>query len=214
MSQPDRELRHLRALVARLATRHPEEIRSGGRLLTIRKRAPLLHDLAAARSASVGTGGGKKALHERVSLNIGASELHSEIETAVRDWLLHTGYRRGPAAWPPLDRLLVAWWSRVYLDPHLEPQQYAARLAAWISQITDLVDPPHRFEIEAPCPTCGATTVTVDDGGEPKRARALLGTERDPDVRFITCRACGDTWHGLAGGHRLAAEIRDLGRAS
>jgi hypothetical protein len=214
MKHRDPQLRHLRALVARLATKHPEEIRTGGRLLAVRKRTPLLRDLAHARSASVGAGGGRKALHERVSLNLGASELHSEIEAAVRDWLIRTGYVRGSGPWPPLDRLLVAWYSRVYLDPHLEPEHYAPRLAGWISQITDLLDPPHRFEIEAACPTCGADVVEADVDGETKRVRALLGTERDPDVRFVLCRACGATWHGLEGGRRLAAEIDDLRRAS
>lgn len=212
MNDPDRDLRHLRVLVARLATRHPEEIHRHGTLL-VRKRTPLLRDLAHARTASVGAGGGRKALHERVSLNLGASQLHTEIEARVRAWLLGIGWHPG-TAWPPVDRLLVAWWDLIHTEPDLDPSRYAPTLAGWISQITDLLDPPHRFEIEAPCPSCGALDIDLDVDGEPRRGRALLGTERDPDVRFVFCRACQATWHGLDGGHRLAAEIGDLAKAA
>lgn len=204
--QPDPELRRLRALVAKLAQTHTEEVRDRGRLVGVRQAQPLLSDLSHARTASVGRGNGWKAPHERLQLNIGASELHTAIEHRVRDWLARTGWEPHGTR-PPVDRLLRLWYSRVYLDPHLEPEQYRPTLAGWVTAIADLIDPPFRFEIEQPCPECGAGIIDTDVDGEQRRVRALLATERPPDLRLVACRSCGHTWHGETGARRLAEQL-------
>jgi hypothetical protein len=210
----DPELHRLRRLVERLTAEHPEEVRDSGRLIGVRRTAPLLRDLAHARSANVGRGNGWKAPHERLSLNIGASELHTAIEQRVREWLTRTGWQRPGQAWPPVDQLLRAWYARVYLDPHLDPKPYAHHLAGWITAITDLLDPPYRFELGWPCPKCHADVIDGEADGEQTRHRALLATERPPDLRLVACRSCGATWHGEPGARTLAAELGIIPPAS
>lgn len=192
------------ALIGRLTERHDVEIADAEQHVTIRQQAPLLADLAGTLAASVAIGrGAQKALHERLKLNVDAVDLHRSIEHRVRQWAAQTRYRP-PAGWPPLDRLLAIWWRRVQLISPIDVGTYAPTLLEWVEAIEDLIDPPHRRSLRAPCPECGVAYVeTAEEHG-----RALQVVVRQPAERsVVTCRSCGQTWRGLDAAKALAALI-------
>lgn len=198
-------------LIEQLTAEHPVEVRDADRVNTIRQAPPLLADLADARTSSVGYGRGGKAVHERLSLNVDASELLSAIEHRVRRWAARAGIRPTGHRWPPVDVLLRQWWDTVADDPHLHADRYAAKLAGWAEAITDLIDPPFRYTLDGPCPLCGVAYVnTAEDAG-----RALQVIERDPpDRSVVTCRSCEHVWRGIAGARDLAAKLRPEDRTA
>lgn len=201
----DPEPPDLEALVDRLTDAHDLELADTEQHVTIRRQPPLLGALADARTASVGIGrGNSKGLHERLTLNVDASDLQTSIEHAVREWVTRAGYRPAAHRWPPLDRLLRFWWHTVAEDPDLDRRRYARKLAGWVEAIEDLIDPPRRYTLEQPCPECGVAYVETAE----QHGRALQVTARPTaEHSAVTCRSCGHVWRGVTGAKQLAARI-------
>lgn len=199
----------LRDAIDQLTLPHDVEVIDHGKVLGKRRQQALLVKLHNARHSNIGTGSGAQtARHERATLNIAASELYASIEQRIRQWARRAGYER-PDTWPDTAHLLRLWYARTYTDPYLEPAGYVTTLHNWIDAITDLlINPPHRYQLNAPCPTCGHTwTISVVDGVE-ERGHTLNVIERDPaHESTITCRHCGATWHGIDGAEQLAASL-------
>lgn len=189
-------------LIDRLTAEHTEEITDEHGMITAMRRPPLLHDLARARVPSIGVGrGGSQQPHQRVSLDIDAVQLLAKIEQRVRGWAIAAGVRPTGNAWPPVDRVLVAWRD---LDPDPDPAR-ARKLAGWVQAIEDLLDPPRTSTLPDPCPLCGTAYVdTAEVHGRPLQVHTRTPAERSA----ITCRACSHVWHGIDGARTLAAQLR------
>lgn len=195
----------LDGLIEQLANEHEIELRDAEQHSTIRTVPPLLADLAAARTASLGVGrGSAKALHERLALNVDAADLHRAIEHRLREWATQVGIRPGRHGWPPLEALLAAWWRRVQQVSPIDVRSYAGKLAAWAQAIEDLIDPPVRYALKGACPECGSVYVqTAEHAG-----RALEVTARHHSDRSVVhCRSCGHLWQGLDGARELASRL-------
>jgi hypothetical protein len=189
----------LAQLIDRLTRDHLLEISNDdGDLIAIR-RPPLLRELANARTASLGIGrGSAQQPHQRVSLNLEASELLTAIENRIRAWATRDGIRP-LGSWPPAEQVLAAWHTSA--DPVTISPAQARRIADWVQQIEDLIDPPHRYTLTAPCPHCGTGYVNSPDS----HGRALQVIERHPaENSVVTCRGCGTAWHGIDGARTLA----------
>lgn len=207
MSSPDtgNPTVDLRDRVDQLTLPHTVEVRDAGRLLGTRTQPALLVQLRKAITASIGPGNGTKALHERSVHNAGASELYGSIERRVRQWAIRAGVTpNGHDA----TTVLRHWYAAIHASRDLEPAAYSTTLAGWIDAITDLLDPPHRYPLNAPCPVCGQTWATSDQGDpdHEERSHALQVLERDPaHLSSVTCRSCGAVWHGIEGAEALSA---------
>jgi hypothetical protein len=207
MSHPDtgNPTVDLRDRVDQLTLPHTVEVRDAGRLLGTRTQPALLLQLRRAITASIGPGNGTKALHERSVHNARRLRAVRHHRTRVRQWAIRASVT--PNGHDAVT-VLRHWYAAVYASRDLEPQTYAHTLAGWIDAITDLLDPPHRYPLNAPCPICGNTWATTDQGDpdHEERSHALQVLERDPaHLSSVTCKNCGATWHGIEGAEALSA---------
>lgn len=199
----------LRTLVDKLTLPHEVKVTHRGAYLHTRQDPPMLTQLRALCVSTIGPGNdnGTNQRHARTTLNIQASTTYTTIENRIRRWALNAGYNRPTTGWPTPERLLRTWHSLTYLKTGLNTLQYASTLRGWTEAITNLQDPPHRWDINRPCPICRAHILQLDIDGEPVRVRALTALERDPDLYRITCRSCGNQWDGLDACEELAQEL-------
>lgn len=204
------EVPDLTALIDRLTAEHTVEVPDSDGITVAVRRPPLLRDLAAARTASIGVGrGSAQQPHARTMLNVDAADLLTAIETRVRSWAIRAGLTPTGTAWPPVDRVLAAWHDTAGPD-RITPARIR-RLADWVQAIEDLLDPPRRYTLDDPCPLCGTGYVDTAD----THGRALHVTARIPAHRsVVTCRACAHIWPGLDGAHQLMRQIRGEQAAS
>lgn len=109
-------------------------------------------------------------------------DLHSQIAGQIRTWVPGRASTRtklhdlADRPWSPPD---TAWL-----------QAAADTITAWCHQIRDIIDPPRRWTLPAPCPACGTATVHRQDGaGDTVRQPALqLGPHG------CQCQACRHVW--------------------
>ena len=69
-------------------------------------------------------------------------------------------------------------------------------LNRWVTQITELFDPPRTAEIQAPCIVCGTRHVWRQKDGQNIRVSALVFV-RDRETGDTTearCQSCGESW--------------------
>lgn len=197
-------------LLDQLTTTHRVQVHDGGRILGWRTEPALLEQLRRAKTTATtyGSGPGSSQRHSRATINTSAVALYDAIETRVRSWARHAGYTPQTGSWPLPEAVLRWWWAVKKHDPHAD--RYQAPLQAWATAITNLLDPPHRFDIDSPCPVCSAHILEVvdpDDETLTVQIRALAGLERDPDIYRVTCRSCSTEWEGLDAASELADEI-------
>ena len=206
MSSPDtgNPTVDLRDRIDQLTLAHTVEVRDAGRLLGTRTQPALLVQLRRAITANIGPGNGSKAAHERSVHNAGASELYATIERRIRQWAIRAGVTPNGHDAPTV---LRKWHTAINRNHDFTPASYATILAGWIDAITDLLDPPHRYTINAPCPICGRSTVTTGhDPDHQEHGPTLTVIERDPaHLSSVTCRSCGTVWHGIEGAEALSA---------
>lgn len=200
----------LEHLLDQFTRTHKVVMADRGRFLGTRTDQPLLTQLRQAKTTASTYNpdpgeGGALAKHERTTLNTTAVRLYATIETRVHDWAIRAGYRRPTGSWPLPEQILRSWWALAKHD--VDPDGYATQLQAWKAEIGHLLDPPHRFDIDKPCPVCKAHILEVETEGMTKRVRALSGVERDPDIHRVSCRACKTEWDGLDAAQELADEI-------
>jgi hypothetical protein len=186
---------------------HDVKIIDRGTHIATRRDPGLITQLRHARTANIGPGNGSRAKHERLTLNIEASQLYTEIETLTKQWAIRAGYRREGHPWPALEDLLRAWYARAHKRPHFSAAPHLATIEAWTQRILDLLDPPHRFDIDRPCPICGAHIINIRLDDETIQVRALNGIDRDEHDSTVTCRNCGAIWHGHESARELATEL-------
>lgn len=196
----------------------------GGELLGVRTEQALLLKLNAAVVSNLGASHGVGAAgNERTPINVGAVDLLTRITRALHEQqLMLTEDDSRPRAEVSLLRVQLALSNRFFAGALSVGtlDRYTRRLETWVRMIRDLLDPPHRFTLNAPCPVCDAHVVDVEDEhGHVTRTRALLCVERhEAEASTVTCQACGQGWHGVAAARRLslaldaaAAERRNTG---
>jgi hypothetical protein len=203
----------LQDLIDEFTRKHRVEIVDGGRTLGHRWDDALLVQLRHAKTTATtyAADPGASQRHSRTTINARAVALYGTIERQVRSWALAAGYTRQTGTWSLPEAILTAWYARSRQIDDLTA--YTAALTAWKRQIGDLLDPPHRFDIDQPCPICHVWVFTIDatdeqnDTGETRQVRALTGIERTPNLHRITCRACKTEWDGLDAAQELADEL-------
>ena len=179
-----------------------------GQKLTRHVDQSLLYQLRNAISNNLGGGSaGGKAAHERTPFDVAAFTMYEDIDGRVKSWALDAGMTRSGS---PVEDVLRAWfpvWT-VKVIPDELVDRHTAILTRWAVSINDLVDPPTKQELTAPCPLCGQMWATVGKGEETESVRALWAVWRENgDQSFEMCRACDHIWQGVSSMRRLRISI-------
>lgn len=183
-----------------------------------RTNPPLLDWLATAVANNIGGDGGGRPGRERTPIDIGALTLYEEIDGRIRSWLDELGARPGRdvTATQALRTWYALWIGRTRLDGL--DDTYRDILRRWESRIEDILDPPKRIEITAPCPACGTEWRNIglkladgsDDPNDAERVRVLSAVERATlQDSFAVCVACERVWAGVTGMRALRIAIDD-----
>ena len=187
----------------------------------IKKRTnpPLLDWLAQSVGNNIGGGGGGKAARERTPIDIAALTLYEDIDGRVRSWLDELGARPGKDITPTQ---ALRTWYRLWIggrhNEHLE-RAYASIIENWETRIKDVLDPPKRIEITAPCPACGKEWINIglkmadgsDDPDDVERVRVLNAVERENIAEsYALCSACERVWVGVPEMRQLRIWIDDI----
>lgn len=197
-----------------------EEVPEKGISREIKKRTnpPLLDWLRVLVGNNIGGSGGGKAARERTPIDIAALTLYEDIDGRVRSWLDELGARLGKDV--TLTQALKSWhtlWIGRPRDPKLE-DAYADVLTGWKQRVEDILDPPKRIEITAPCPACGKEWVNIglklpdgsDDINDVERVRVLNAVERETlEDSYALCSACDRVWTGVGQMRALRIAIDD-----
>jgi len=170
----------------------------------------LLYQLRNAISGDLGShGGGSKAAHERTPFDVAAFTMYEDIDDRVKSWADDAGMTRSGL---PVEDVLRAWfpvWT-VKVIPDLLVDRHTAILVRWAVGINDLLDPPTKQELTAPCPLCGQMWATVGKGEETESVRALWAVWRENrDESYGMCRACDHMWRGISAMRQLRISIDD-----
>lgn len=181
-----------------------------GQKLVVHKDNSLLHQLRNAISNNLGGGSnGGKAAHERTPFDVAAFTMYEDIDDRVKSWADDAGMTRSGL---PVEDVLRAWfpvWT-VKVIPDLLVDRHTAILVRWAVGINDLLDPPTKQELTAPCPLCGQMWATVGKGEETESVRALWAVWRENgDESYGMCRACDHMWRGISAMRQLRISIDD-----
>lgn len=68
-------------------------------------------------------------------------------------------------------------------------QRAADEIAGWLTRADQILNPPRRMDIAAPCPACDRRWYYHHDGADEIRSAALTVT-----ANGCSCQACGTTW--------------------
>lgn len=160
----------------------PQSRLINNRLVYISSRYMQLQEATEGEQSNTGGGGGSKS---RPPFWTDAFDCLNEIDTAVEVWQpaftgvpptvgrLHHLQKRG---WRPQDVRQIG--------------QITTALVEWTAAIDALLDPPRRWSLPNPCPSCGTTIVYKrDNGGEQIRQPAL---QIGPQGCF--CARCKAHW--------------------
>jgi hypothetical protein len=151
--------------------------------------ASLLDQLRDACRPGMEGGTGSGGTPAPVALN--ALDLLNRIAaTTTSYWHLYTTVRvKGT-----LEDRLQAWAANT--RSHAEDDVHTAEhiTAGWITQITDLFDPPKRQVVDGNCPECGARYTYGIDDGDMVRKPALQVTVIEGGQSYAECGDCGTVW--------------------
>jgi hypothetical protein len=204
---PIAELHRLRTI---LVDDHDVPVEHDGILKGWRREKPLLTQLRKAAAPDMGaTEGGGSAASTKVPLNVGAVDLYDRIRYEAREMHSEAVGKQVGSLLP--DKHLSQWlllftgrW-RQQVASEGEARSAVRKVRGWITNINDLLDPPYRYPILRPCPTCGVSRHTQADG---VLGYALNVTERpNPNDWFIHCVACGTEWAGENAARELSLAI-------
>jgi hypothetical protein len=170
-------LQALADAVAGLCTPLEEYFES--RLITTPSLYLQLRDAVTGEQVNTGGGGGSKS---RPPFWTDAFDLLTEIDTALEIW--QPAFTGVPATVGRLHWLLQRKW-RPQDTKRIET--LVSNLQYWRRRITELLNPPRKWTIAAPCPACQVATVyRKDSTGEPVRQAAL---QIGPDgCQCLNCR--------------------------
>lgn len=157
---------------------------------------PLLDQLLARIQASMGDRVGAGRSGSGVLIDATAFETHEDIDGRLRTWILDLGGTPGARA---LTRELLRHWYRLYIagvHPVGEDERYREVLVRWERRILDVLTPPKRIELTAPCPVCGQEFHRT---GNDEIARVLNAFERESlETSYAMCAACDRVWTGVS----------------
>ena len=151
----------------------------------------LLHQLHAARRSSIGAGSGG-GNGDCGLINMAAYTLWEHIDGATRAILTELGANTRGSLWYCLylfPRIIQAAESAGKIDADTR-DRYEALPAQWVYAIEDLFDPPHQYELTAPCPACGGR-YKID--GDTQQAAVIIPVKRGRAV-IAECRCCNTMW--------------------
>lgn len=179
---------------------------------------PLLDWLRDAIANSMGGSGGGKQARERTPMDVGAFTLYEDIDGRVRSWVNDLGGKPGKDLTPT--QILRSWYVLWNVGNPSERMvaAYAHILEGWVQAVNDILDPPKRIEITAPCPVCGQEWINVglkladgsDDPNDLERVHVLIAVERESiHESFAMCRACDRVWTGTGEMRLLRIAIDD-----
>lgn len=119
-------------------------------------------------------------------IHVDAVDLRMMIDMCVRSWVGGVGLA-GTETPDRLAGLAGHGWApgdEVDLDVMTD------QLAHWCADIDRLLDPPHRWDLIAPCPACGTSTIyRQDNAGETVRQPALSIADGE-----CVCLHCQTVW--------------------
>lgn len=153
-----------------------------GKLLYSDSRYLQLQDSIHGEQVNAGGGGGSKS---QPPCWLDGVQLLDEIDTSVAIW--QPAFTGVP---PTVGRL--RWIEQRSWRPQdcKQIEQITGAVAEWAAEIDALLDPPQRWTLPDPCPSCGAKTAyRRDSGGERVRGPAL-----QIDPQSCRCNACGASW--------------------
>lgn len=159
------------------------------------KHEPLLTQLEeAVRSSFGGSSQGGGSTSGSV-LNSAAFYLASQILSQIGDWCRMVGVRPARDAVSDLTA-----WSIAF---HGDGTWYVSKLETWAKDIAELLDPPRRSPINAPCAVCDATSHTDAEGVvslpvlvEYDSALASYDRAAAEATMRARCRVCDAEWCG------------------
>lgn len=183
---------------------HVHITRNGERV--VRTDAALIEQLHNAVVGNVGgTGGPSRAARERTPLDITAFTLLEQIDGRARSWCAELdGDDKGD-----LTDVLRRWyslWDR-YPRQEVDTRRRTAIVGGWVTQITDIIDPPTKLEITSRCPECGQRWVTRGVGSDAESVGALTAILRDGTEFEASCAGCGHRWVGVSRMRQLRIAI-------
>lgn len=122
-----------------------------------------------------------------------ALSLVVEIDQRVARW--HPSAPTEPADRPVTARRLWALADRKWTpDDVRQVRDMARTVQGWVARGTALLptheDTQHRWELRAPCPACGETTMLVDAGAGETVRRYVLQADRSA----AQCLSCATSW--------------------
>lgn len=151
------------------------------RLVYVPSRYLQLRDAIFGEQVNAGTGGGSKS---RPPFWVDAHDLLHEIDTSVECW--QPAFTGVP---PTVGRL--QWIAQRKWRPQdvRQIEQIARAVAEWAASIDALLDPPAKWSLPNPCPSCNTAIVYRRDGDDMVRQPAL---QIGPNG--CTCQKCKAHW--------------------
>lgn len=207
------------------ATTSTPERKPTGKRMKPRTDPPLLEQLRTAVASNVGgSGGGGKARRERTPIDVAAFATYEDIDGRCRALLTELGGKVGSGV--TTEQALRAWYVLFQAtNPTVADVERRRReIAGWEDRILDVLDPPKKIEILAPCPICGKQWVNIANKGithpdpdDIEQVNALNAFERERlDDCYAMCVACETVWKGVTQMRhlRIAIDEAEAGRVT
>lgn len=120
-------------------------------------------------------------------IHVDAVDLRMMIDMCVRSW---AGGLLGLPGTETPDRLAALTGHGWAPGDEVDLDVMTDQLARWCADIDRLLDPPHRWDLIAPCPACGTSTIyRQDNAGETVRQPALSIADGE-----CVCLHCATVW--------------------
>jgi hypothetical protein len=166
----------------------------------------LLVQLDKAITSAIGNGGGGGSATGNV-LNGKALYRAFLIRTELGSWCRMNGVK----VTRDLMVDLIAWFDLFKLTGN-DSGFYVRQLNGWAKTIRDLIDPPQRVPQDIPCPVCGATKYTDEEGDISTNPIVLEYHREDPiGTARVVCRNadCAAEWDNMEALNELKDELAE-----
>ena len=154
----------------------------------------LLAQLRTFTSAKTGQGKGKPG--SMVPVQVDALDLLERIDRQAAVWCMEPG--------TTADRLHSLADRQYRPEDAPDILECASTIEGWVVEARQIIDPPRRMSVAAPCPECGKSVVyRPDSGGDVVRQPALqIGADG------CQCQHCRTMWHPES--YRLLAKVLQI----